>query len=51
MSYIEGYNLIENITANTYQFPATRAFTPISLKKSDGVHEVTESTSLVAQVA
>ncbi|MCI43397.1 hypothetical protein A2U01_0064634, partial [Trifolium medium] len=38
------------ITDNTYQLPTARA-TPTPAKKPDGIHEVSETTALVAQVA
>lgn len=41
-SYEEGYKLIERITANTYQWPVTRANTGAIQKRPAGVHEVTE---------
>jgi hypothetical protein len=51
-SYTEGFDLIESITTNTYQWPTIRA-NPASntSKKSAGVHEVSETTALAAQVA
>ncbi|MCI46557.1 hypothetical protein A2U01_0067797, partial [Trifolium medium] len=49
-SYTNGFALIENITANTYQWPTTRA-TPASAKKTAGIHEVVETTAIAAQVA
>lgn len=50
-SYEEGYNLFKRITANTYQLPITRAAIINVLKKSVGVHVVTDITDLAAQVA
>ncbi|KAK2450136.1 hypothetical protein QL285_009271 [Trifolium repens] len=51
-SYTEGFDLIESITANTYQWPTIRA-NPASntSKKPVGVHEVCETTTLAAQIA
>ncbi|MCI77017.1 hypothetical protein A2U01_0098287, partial [Trifolium medium] len=49
-SYNEGFDLIESITANTYQWPTTRA-NPGPAKKTAGVHEVSETTALAAQIA
>lgn len=50
-SYEEGYNLIESITTNTYQWPVTRACIIIVPKKPVGVHEFTKTTSLADQMA
>ncbi|XP_058741085.1 uncharacterized protein LOC131613431 [Vicia villosa] len=50
-SYEEGYQLIESITTNTYQWPVTRANASTAQKRPTGVHEVTETTALAAQVA
>jgi hypothetical protein len=51
-SYTEGFDLIESITANTYQWPTIRANpAPNTSKKPAGVHEVSETTALAAQVA
>lgn len=49
-SYQEGYNLIESITAKTYQWPVTRTSTTIVPRKQVGVHDVTKTTNLVDQV-
>lgn len=49
-SYTEGYDLIGSIVANTYQWPVTRVVTAINQKKSNGVHEVTETKTLATQV-
>jgi hypothetical protein len=51
-SYTEGFDLIESITTNTYQWPTIRA-NPASntSKKPAGVHEVSETTALAAQIA
>lgn len=46
-SYEEGYKLIERINSNTYKWPVTRATTVVVPKKLIGVHEVTETTTLV----
>ena len=50
-SYEEGYKLIESITANTYQWPVTRAGGSTTSKKPASVHEVSESNALSAQIA
>ncbi|KAI5391193.1 hypothetical protein KIW84_076159 [Lathyrus oleraceus] len=49
--YEEVYKLIENITANTYQWPVSRFVPTPSQKKPVGVYEVTETTTLTAQIA
>ncbi|MCI46411.1 hypothetical protein A2U01_0067651, partial [Trifolium medium] len=49
-SYNDGFALIESITVNIYQWPTTRA-TPAPAKKTAGIHEVTETNALAAQVA
>ncbi|MCI41174.1 hypothetical protein A2U01_0062407, partial [Trifolium medium] len=49
-SYTDGFVLIESITANTYQWPTSRA-TPAPAKKTAGINEVIETTALAAQVA
>ncbi|XP_058725922.1 uncharacterized protein LOC131597232 [Vicia villosa] len=49
-SYEEGYRLIESITTNTYQWPTARANVSTTQRRPAGVHEVTETTLLVAQV-
>lgn len=50
-SYEECYKLIDSITANTYQWHVTRATINSTQKKFVGVHEVTETTTLAAQLA
>lgn len=50
-SYEEGYKLIERITANTYQWPITRATTVVLKKKLADVYEVIETITLAAKVA
>lgn len=50
-SYEEGYKLIESITANTYQWPVTRANTGGIQKRPAGVHEVTDNSAMAAQLA
>lgn len=47
-SYEDGYKLIENITANTYECPVTRVVIVSTQKKPSGVHEVSETTTLAA---
>ncbi|PNY16242.1 hypothetical protein L195_g012957 [Trifolium pratense] len=49
-SYNEGFKLIESITTNTYQWPTARA-NSAPTKKIVGVHEVSETTALSAQIA
>ncbi|MCI44634.1 hypothetical protein A2U01_0065873, partial [Trifolium medium] len=49
-SYNEGFELIESITANTYQWPTARA-NSAPAKKPAGIHEVSESTALSTQIA
>lgn len=49
-SYENSYRLIESITANTYQWPITRATANSAQKRPTGVHEATETTTLAAQV-
>lgn len=49
--YEEGYKLIESIKINTYQWPVTRAEGSQTSKKPVGVHEVSESNTLAAQIA
>ncbi|XP_058741908.1 uncharacterized protein LOC131614323 [Vicia villosa] len=50
-SYEERYRLIESITANTYQWPISRANVSTPQKRPAGVHKVTETTALATQVA
>lgn len=50
-SYEDSYKLIESITTNTYQWSVTRVAIVSTKKKPSGVHEVSETTTLVAQVA
>ncbi|KAI5424793.1 hypothetical protein KIW84_030832 [Lathyrus oleraceus] len=50
-SYQEGYSLIENIMANTYQWSITKATAGTTQNKHVGVHEVSETTTLAAHVA
>ncbi|MCI87502.1 hypothetical protein A2U01_0108786, partial [Trifolium medium] len=38
------------ITANTYQWPTARA-NPAPAKKPTGIHEVSETTTIAAQIA
>lgn len=50
-SYEEGYKLIESITTNTYHWPITPTIVVSIQKKPLGVHEVIETTTLIAQMA
>ncbi|XP_050878277.1 uncharacterized protein LOC127082090 [Lathyrus oleraceus] len=50
-SYEEGYKLIESITTNTYQCTVIRKYVNSTQKRPVGVHEVTKTTTFVAQVA
>lgn len=50
-SYEKCYKLIEIITAKTYQWPVRRAANIVVTKKLVGVHEVTQTITLAAQVA
>lgn len=50
-SNTKGHALLESITTNTYQWMITRVTNSISQKDPTGVHEVTETIILVAQVA
>ncbi|KAI5427241.1 hypothetical protein KIW84_032592 [Lathyrus oleraceus] len=50
-SYEEGYKLIKSITDNTYQWPVSRVVPTPNQKKPTGVHEVTETVVLTAQIA
>ncbi|KAL5542129.1 hypothetical protein UlMin_009839 [Ulmus minor] len=47
-SYVEAYDLIESIAANSYQWPTSRINTT---KKVAGVHELGDVTALTAQIA
>lgn len=50
-SYEEGYKLIDSITANTYNWSVSRVVPTPSQKEPVGVHEVTKTTALAAQIA
>jgi hypothetical protein len=51
-SYTEGFAPIESIIANTYQWLTTRTTLALAApKKLASVHEVSETTTLAAQVA
>lgn len=49
-SYEEGYKLIESIISNTCQWSISRDDVTPSQKKPAGVHKVTETTTLTAQI-
>lgn len=48
-NYKGGYNLIESITTNTYQWLVTRATIIVIPKKPIGLHEVSENTTFSSQ--
>lgn len=50
-NYKGEYNLIENITTNTYQWLVIRATTVVIPKNPIGVHEVSENTTFDAKLS
>ncbi|KAI5429921.1 hypothetical protein KIW84_034486 [Lathyrus oleraceus] len=50
-SYQEAYSLIESIITKTYQWPVTKVVARTTQKNPTGIHEISETITLVAQVA